>query len=340
MNYKSTKKCLILVAAFMMLFLCACSKGKADKDKLRIVATGFSEYDWTREILGDKKDKAELTYLLDRGVDIHSFEPTADDIIRISQCDIFIYVGGESDNWVPDVLKNATNKDMKVIKLMEVLGDSVKEEEIVEGMQAEEHDHEHGEEHDKEADEDHDHEEEGPESDEHIWLSLKNAQKCCAAIEKAIEEKDSENAEVYKSNLAAYTEKLAELDTAYAGAVEAADCKTLLFGDRFPFRYLTSDYGLTYYAAFAGCSAETEASFETVLFLAGKVDELGLKHVIVIDGSDGKLANTIIDSSAKKDCDVLTLNSLQSVSSKDIEAGCSYITYMEKNLEIIKQALD
>jgi len=324
MNYKSTKKCLILVAAFMMLFLCACSKGKADKDKLRIVATGFSEYDWTREILGDKKDKAELTYLLDRGVDIHSFEPTADDIIRISQCDIFIYVGGESDNWVPDVLRNATNKDMKVIKLMEVLGDSVKEEKIVEGMQAEEHDHE----------------EEGPESDEHIWLSLKNAQKCCEAIEKAIEEKDSENAEVYKSNLAAYTEKLAELDTAYAGAVEAADCKTLLFGDRFPFRYLTSDYGLTYYAAFAGCSAETEASFETVMFLAGKVDELRLKHVIVIDGSDGKLANTIIDSSAKKDCDVLTLNSLQSVSSKDIEAGCSYITYMEKNLEIIKQALD
>ena len=218
--------------------------------KISIVTTIFPEYDWVREILGDKADSAEITMLLDNGVDLHSYQPTADDLIKISDCDLFVYVGGESDGWVDDALKNATNKNRKVINLLEILGDSVKEEETVEGMQEEEEDHEE------------------KEYDEHVWLSLKNAKTLVGAISAALQELDPGNKDTYATNAAAYIEKLSALDGEYQAAVSAGTYQTLLFGDRFPFRYLVDDYGLSYYAAFVGCSAESEASFETVSFLA------------------------------------------------------------------------
>lgn len=293
---------------------------------LKIVTTIFPEYDWVREILGDKADHAEVTMLLDNGVDLHSYQPTADDIIKISDCDLFIYVGGESDGWVEDALKEATNQNMKVINLLDVLGEQVKEEEVVEGMEGEE---------EEEADE-----EEGPEYDEHVWLSVKNAGTLCNAITDALEEIDPANKDTYAANAASYLEKLAALDGEYQTVVDNAARKTVLFGDRFPFRYLVDDYGLSYYAAFAGCSAETEASFETISFLAQKVDELKLPCVLTIEGAKHKIAETIVQNTAEKNQSILTLDSMQSTTSTDVANGTTYLSVMESNLDVLKQALN
>ena len=480
----------------------AAEKGESDSNKLSIVTTIFPEYDWVKEILGDKAESTDLTMLLSSGVDLHSYQPTADDIVKISDCDLFLYVGGESDGWVESVLKNAANRKMKAINLLEVLGDSVKTEEIVEGMQEDGHDHGHSHdeqltendiedrtlsdfagawkslhpfllngdldkfcEHRAEEDEDssttkdtywekykaswqcdaekisingdtitftyadgktvsaeytyagyqpkrndegkirsvryqfktasadapkyvqfndhghepgeaehfhiyfgndgfdalmsgktnpffvkdalsvedildelmgHDH---GEEKDEHVWLSLKNAETLVGAISDALQELDPDNKDTYAANAAAYIEKLSTLDGAYQSAVDGAAHKTVLFGDRFPFRYLVDDYGLGYYAAFAGCSAESEASFETVSFLAKKVDELGLPCVLTIEGKNHKLAETIVQSTAGKNQKVLTMDSMQSMTSKDVANGATYLSVMEQNLSVLKEAL-
>ena len=312
----------------------------SDETRLRVVTTIFPEYDWVREILGDKADNAEVTMLLDNGADLHSYQPTADDIIKISECDLFIYVGGESDDWVDDALKNAANKNMKVINLLEALGERVKTEEVVEGMQEEEHDHDHDHEDADEHDDakEHDHEEEA-EYDEHVWLSLKNAQTLCSAISGVLQQIDPDNKDTYAANASAYIKKLSALDAEYQAAVNAAARKTVLFGDRFPFRYLAEDYGLRYYAAFAGCSAESEASFETVSFLAGKVDELNLPCVLTIEGVQHKIAETIVRNTAAKNQKVLTMDSMQSTTSKDAANGATYLSVMEQNLSVLKEAL-
>lgn len=492
---------------------------KAPEKSLKIVTTIFPEYDWVREVLGDQAENDELTMLLDNGVDLHSYQPTADDIVKISDCDLFIYVGGESDGWVDDALKNATNKNMKVINLLEVLGDSVKAEEVVEGMQETEHDHDHdhskevstfeddevqdrslsdwagdwqsaypfaldgtlddafaamaeesemtakeyktyyqngyktdisniniegdhieftyedgkkvasdykyvgyqnwstgtkaamyrfeavdrtsgapiyiefndhmiepataehfhirmsnesfdaivdpenswptffpagmtGEEicehmegHDHDEDEEHKHEEgeeheHEEEKDEHVWLSLKNAEVLVNAISASLQELDPDNKATYAANSSAYIEKLSALDGEYQAAVDAATYQTVLFGDRFPFRYLVDDYGLSYYAAFVGCSAETEASFETISFLAKKVDELGLPCVLTIEGAQHKIAETIVQNTAEKNQKVLTMDSMQSTTSEDVANGTTYLSVMEQNLSVLKEALD
>ena len=507
------KKIFTIFLALTMVvgLLAGCGKkndaetGEADSDKLKVVTTIFPEYDWVKDILGDKAGSTDLTMLLSNGVDLHSYQPTADDIVKISDCDLFVHVGGESDGWVESVLKNAANKNVKVINLLEVLGDSVKTEESVEGMQEAEHAHDHSkevstfedhevqdrslsdwegswqsaypfaldgtlddafavmaEEGEMTADEyktyyqkgyktditnidiagdhitftyengkkagtdykyigyyiqnwstgtkaamyrfeavdrtsgapiyiefndhmiesaaaehfhirmsnesfdaivdpenswptffpadmtgeelcehmeghGHDH---GEEFDEHVWLSLKNAVVLVGAIADALQELDPDNKDTYAANAAAYIEKLSALDGAYQSAVNGAAYKTVLFGDRFPFRYLVDDYGLSYYAAFAGCSAESEASFETVSFLAKKVDELGLPCVLTIEGKNHKLAETIVQSTAAKNQKVLTMDSMQSTTSEDVANGTTYLSVMEQNLGVLKEALD
>ena len=342
-----------VVAAFLALgSLTACnSAGAKGNGKLQIVTTIFPEYDWVMNVLGDKASGADVTMLLDNGVDLHSFQPTAADIMKISSCDLFIYVGGESDEWVEDALKEAVNKDMVVINLMDELGDAVKEEELVEGMQGEDeeehdhddhdedHDHEDHEEHDEDHEHEHHHEEGEVEYDEHVWLSLRNAQVLVKSISEALQKIDAGNAEAYKKNADSYIESLKSLDADYKAAVDAASNKTILFGDRFPFRYMVDDYGLTYYAAFVGCSAETEASFETITFLSKKVDELSLPAVLTIEGKDKRVAETIIENTASKNQKVLTLDSMQSVSSNDIKNGTTYLSIMESNLSVLKEAL-
>lgn len=325
------------------------AKGNADSKSIQIVTTIFPEYDWVKEILGANPAEAEITMLLDNGVDLHSYQPTAEDIMKISICDLFIYVGGESDEWVDDALKEAVNPDMKVLNLLEILGTDVKEEEIVEGMEAEdEHDHEHedGDGHEHEEGEEHEdgdgheHEEGEVEYDEHVWLSLDKAEKICEAIKDALVEIDAGNKDVYEANAKSYEEKLEELDEKFEAVVSSASKKTLLFGDRFPFRYFVDDYDLSYYAAFVGCSAETEASFETITFLAGKVDELGLTSIMTIESSDKKIAETIKSNTKDKDQKILTMDSMQSTTSKDVEGGATYLSIMESNLEVLKEALN
>ena len=326
----------LLLALFVLVgALAGCGKQNDTNktDKLSIVTTIFPEYDWVREILGDKADNAEITMLLDNGVDLHSYQPTADDIVKISDCDLFIYVGGESDGWVGDALRNAANRNMKVINLLEVLGDSVKTEEIVEGMQ-EEHEHEDAHAHDDA--EEHEHEEE---ANEHVWLSLKNAKMLVRVISKALQELDPDNKDIYAANADAYVKKLSALDADYQAAVDAASNKTILFGDRFPFRYLVDDYGLRYYAAFVGCSAETEAGFETISFLAKRVDEWKLPCVLTIEGAQHKIAETIVQNTTTKNQKVLTMDSMQSTTTQDVKNGTTYFSVMEKNLSVLKEAL-
>ena len=476
------------------------TQATADNDKqLKIVTTIFPEYDWVKEIAGEEASNMDLTMLLDNGVDLHSYQPTADDMMKISDCDLFVYVGGESDEWVEDALKEAVNKDMQVINLLDVLKDSIKTEEAMPGMQAEEgHNHgyshfddsdvqdrtlsdwdgdwqsvypylqegvldqvmekkaENGEKTAKEYKEyyengyktdvsqitidaenntmsfvkngvastatyeykgyqiydyesgsrgvryffeatggdadapkyvqfsdhgiapgkaEHFHiyagndgfdalseemenwptyypadmsgteiaedmlEHEEKEYDEHVWLSLKNAQTLCSAIAEALETIDPEHKDVYAANVTSYNESLASLDSQYQDAVANASQKTLLFGDRFPFRYLVDDYGLKYYAAFAGCSAESEASFETISFLAKKVDELGLKNIMTIENSDQKIAKTIRDNTEDKNQKILSLDSMQSTTSEDVKNGTTYLSVMENNLNVLKEAL-
>lgn len=312
------------------------------KDGISIVTTIFPEYDWVRQITAGN-DKVDITMLLDNGVDLHSYQPTADDIMKIATCDVFIYVGGESDEWVEDALKEAINPDMQVINLLDTLGNSAKEEEIVEGMEAvEEHDHsEEVSTFEKMSEENGDekHEEEETEYDEHVWLSLKNSELLVDEIANAISIVDEANASLYEENAAAYVKELDSLDKQYADAVANANVNTVLFGDRFPFRYMVDDYNLDYYAAFVGCSAETEASFETITFLAGKVDELGLNTVLTIENSDEKIAKTIIENTKAKDAKILSMNSMQSTTSDDVTAGATYLSIMEENLKVLTDAL-
>lgn len=323
--------CIALSLVLTAGMLAGCKPSSAPEsssEKLRIVTTIFPEYDWIREILGEQAQRAELTMLLDNGVDLHSFQPTAQDVAAISNCDLFLYTGGESDAWVDDALANAANPERMTMNLMDILGDRVKTEEVVEGMQeTEEH---HG------PEEDHDHEEE---HDEHIWLSLKHAAVLCGAIADALGALDPDHRSTYTENAAAYIQKVTDLDQRYQAAVNTAPNRTLLFADRFPFRYLVDDYGLTYYAAFSGCSAETEASFETVAFLAGKVDALALPCVLTIEGTTHRVAETVVDNTRTKDQAILTLDSMQSVTAADVAAGTSYLAVMEQNLETLKAAL-
>lgn len=303
------------------------TKPSTSEDAISVVTTIFPEYDWVTQ-LTEGNDNVEVTMLLDNGVDLHSFQPTADDVIKIADCDMFIYVGGESDEWVEDALAESTNEDMVVINLMEVLGETVKAEELVEGMEGEE-----------EAEEEKDGEEE-VEYDEHVWLSLKNSKELVQAIADGLAKIDSENADLYQTNASAYVKELDALDKEYENAVKEGTFDTILFGDRFPFRYLVDDYQLNYYAAFVGCSAETEASFETITFLAQKVDELGLKAVLQIESADGKIAQTIVDNTKDKDQEILTLDSMQATTSEDVKNGATYLAIMKSNLEVLKQALN
>ena len=317
------------VSAAMIMGLASCSNAGSSKKegKVSIVCTIFPEYDWVRNIT-EGVDGAEITYLLDSGADLHSYQPTAEDILKISECDLFIYAGGESDTWVPDALENKRNDDMKIINMLDVVGDKAKEEEVKEGMQAEEeeHDHEEGEEEEKEY-------------DEHTWLSVENAKTVCKKIADDLCEADEDNKDKYKSNLESYLKELDALDSDFKAFADSAKQKTLIFGDRFPFRYFTDEYGFDYYAAFVGCSAETEASFETIAFLANKADELGAKTIFTIENSDGKIAQAVIDNTKTKDAKTATLYSLQSVTKEQLDSEHTYISLMRKNLETLKSAL-
>ena len=329
---------------------------KGNSNKISIVCTTFPQYDWVKNILGEEAERFNVTLLLDNGVDMHSYQPAVKDIATAGSSNLFIYVGGESDTWVEDALKEAKNKDLKAINLMETLGNSVKEEEVVEGMQEEReslgHSHEKSSKEKQEQTQKESHEnsqeingqkeaaDEEPEYDEHIWLSIRNAEIMVKNIEKAIEQLDSDNAKVYQTNAENYIKKLDTLDKQYVNTIQNAKYKAILFGDRFPFRYMADDYDLKYYAAFAGCSAETMAGFETVTFLAKKADELRLPVILTIENSDGRIAEAVKSNTTKKNQKILAMNSLQSVTKEQIADGITYLQVMQENLSVLSEALN
>ena len=316
-----------LFALLLGLSLVATSAGCAQKTAtgsagIQVVCATAPLYDWTRQITKGTTS-TEQKLIIGKGTDLHSFQPSAADIIAIKNADVLIYVGGESDGWIRDALKETLNKNQKVVCLMDVLKDSIVEEEVVEGMQGEdEHDHE-----------DHDHEE-GPEYDEHVWMSLRLAAKSCKAIEEAIASVAKADASKFKANLDEYLSKLDALDKQYEQVVKGARLDTMVVADRYPFRYLAEDYKLKYSAAFVGCSAETEASFETVKFLADKIKALDSKTILTIENSDGKIAKTIIETSGKTDVKIEALDSMQSCGEE-----LDYLSVMTGNLEKLKAAL-
>ena len=329
---------------------------KGNSNKISIVCTTFPQYDWVKNILGEEAERFNVTLLLDNGVDMHSYQPAVKDIATAGSSNLFIYVGGESDTWVEDALKEAKNKDLKAINLMETLDNFVKEEEVVEGMQEERkslgHSHEKSSKEKQEQTQKESHEnsqeingqkeaaDEEPEYDEHIWLSIRNAEIMVKNIEKAIEQLDSDNAKVYQTNAENYIKKLDTLDKQYANTIQNAKYKAILFGDRFPFRYMADDYDLKYYAAFAGCSAETMAGFETVTFLAKKADELRLPVILTIENSDGRIAEAVKSNTTKKNQKILAMNSLQSVTKEQIADGITYLQVMQENLSVLSEALN
>lgn len=327
--------CMVMILILGMISGCAVNNKEsmaADDGKIHVMCTTFPIYDWTRQIVGEDNEDVEVTLLLDNGTDMHSYQASAMDVAEISSCDILIYVGGESEKWVDDIVKDAVNQDMKVIRLLNVLGENVHEEEIIEGMQEENHEEEHVEDGKEESEE--------AEYDEHVWLSLKNAGILCETIKNVLCEADSSNADIYEAHYAEYSAQLKELDTRYEQMTGTSARKTILFGDRFPFRYLTEDYRIRYYAAFPGCSAETEASFETVAYLAKKMDEENLPAILVIENSDKKLAQTILSNTADKNREILVMDSMQSVGKEEMKNGVTYLSIMEENYKTLSKALN
>ena len=305
--------------------------------KLSIVTTIFPAYDWVKQVVGDNKN-VEISFLIDKGVDLHSYQASAADIAKITDSDLFVYVGGESDDWAEDIIKE--NPNLKYINMVDSIGEAALAEELVEGMQdEEEHDHE-GEEHAHEegehAHEEGEHEDGEEEIDEHVWLSIKNAETIVSAIEAKLAEIDPDNKAEYEKNANDYLAKLDELDKEYKDTLSSIQNKTIIVGDRFPFRYLVNEYGIKYYAAFTGCDAGSEASFETVKFLANKMDELNMTDIFIIDGSKGDLAKTIVENTKDKNAKVLVLDSMQSTKSSD---NANYLDIMKKNLEVLKEVL-
>ena len=298
--------------------------------KLSIVTTIFPAYDWVKQVVGDNKN-VEISFLIDKGVDLHSYQASAADIAKITDSDLFVYVGGDSDDWAEDIIKE--NPNLNYINMVDSIGEAALAEELVEGMQDEE---EHDNESEEHANEEGEHEDGEEEIDEHVWLSIKNAETIVSAIEAKLAEIDPDNKAEYEKNANDYLAKLDELDKEYKDTLSSIQNKTIIVGDRFPFRYLVNEYGIKYYAAFKGCDAGSEASFETVKFLANKMDELNMSDIFIIDGSKGDLAKTIVDNTKDKNAKVLVLDSMQSTKSSD---NASYLDIMKKNLEVLKEVL-
>ena len=315
----------LVTAAVMISFLTGCGNEKEDSGKLSIVCSVYPAYDFIMNIVGEHSDNIEVTYLLEKGVDMHNFQPTAEDIIAITQSDLMVYVGGESDGSIQDILSTVNTNAIQLLSLVEL-----KEEELLPGMTS---DHNH-----ESEDDDHKH---VVEYDEHVWLSVRNSIEIVEKLCESVCAIDADNKDVYAANAEAYINKLAELDKKYEDMVNKAKRKVLLVADRFPFAYLAEDYGLTCYAAFPGCSAETEAGFETVIFLANKVKEYKLPVIFILENSSGSVADTVVSAAAENtDLKINVLDSMQSVSRTQIDNGYSYIMVMEKNLLALTEALN
>ena len=330
-------KKLISIILFSVLMLgaligCAQKNGEttgnsaAEETRVSVVTTIFAPYDFARVITGGN---ADLTMLLPPASESHSYEPSPQDIIKIQNSDIFIYVGGETDSWVEAILKSMDTDKMKIISLLECV--EVVEEEIVEGMQVG-----HGEddsEHDDEDDDDHGEEKE---FDEHVWTSPKNAKLIVKKIYDTLCEVDAENRDAYSKNTESYLTELDKLDDEFQSVVDSASRRLIVFGDRFPFRYFADAYDLEYFAAFPGCSTETEASAATVAFLIDKINAEDIPVVFHAELSNQKMADIISEGTGAK---ILQLHACHNVSKAEFESGIGYLELMRQNVQNLKEAI-
>lgn len=298
-------------------------------EEVLIVATNFPAYDFARAVAGDK---ADIKMLIKPGVELHDFEPTPSDIIDIKNSELFIYTGGESDGWIENILGDIDTDKTKIFKMMDVV--NVVEEEIVDGME-EEYRYEYG--YDNGGDKyQYYHDEEEIEYDEHVWTSVKNAVKIINSIRDELTEISPENKQVFEENAKKYTNQLADLDLEFQNIVSNGNRKTIIFGDRFPLRYFVDDYGLNYYAAFPGCSEQTEANSRTIAFLVEKIKSENIPVVLKIEMSSGNVAKTIADETGAK---VLTFNAAHNISADDFKNGRTYAEIMKENLMVLEEAL-
>lgn len=306
----------ILLSLALLLCVSACGETpEQDTDnRLSIVTTLFPAYDFAREIAGER---ASVSLLVPPGAEAHSFEPTARDMIRIRECDLFFCNGGESEAWVEELLEDQQIETLVMLDCVDAL-----EEEVREGMQ--------------EIYEEEESEEEGPEYDEHVWTSPVNARRICEALCERLCTLDPEGEQVYRANLARYAAQLDELDAAFRQAVESGSRRTVIFADRFPVRYFVEEYGLDYYAAFPGCADDTEPSAKTVAFLIDKVREEEIPAVFTIEFSNEKMADVICEDTG---CRKLRFHSCHNVTAEELENGVSYLQLMEENVTALKEAL-
>ena len=317
--------------------LTGCGTGRAedasekaqDDGRISVVTTIFPQYDFVRQIAGDSVD---LKMLLKPGEETHSYEPTPQDIIAIQNSDIFIYVGGESDAWVEDILDSMPDAGMRTLKLIDCV-DTV-EEEHVEGMQEQPgHSHEEEEYHGDETEEAHS----VHEIDEHVWTSPVNASAIVDEIKELLAQTDPENRQRYEENAEAYEAELAALDAAFREVVDNAGRRLVIFGDRFPFRYFADEYGLDYYAAFPGCASDTEPSAAVMAFLINKVAEEKVPAVLKMELSNENIANAIAEATGTE---VRTFYSCHNLTAEEFENGETYLSMMQKNVETLKEVLN
>lgn len=297
----------------------ASAASQEDSENISIVCANFPEYDFARQIAGGG---ADITMLLKPGAESHSFEPTPQDIITIQNSDLFIYVGGDSDEWVADILDSMDRSAMTVFKLMDCV--NLVEEELGEGMQAEAEEADAG-------------EEEGPEMDEHVWTSPANAMEIVQDLSDTLCKIDPDNQDTYQANTKAYLAELQSLDDAFREVISSAACKEIIVGDRFPFRYFCEEFGLTYYAAFPGCSTDTEADPATVAFLIDKVKEDKIPVVFHIELSNEEMCDSICEATGAKS---ELLNAVHNVSDEDFKNGVTYIDLMKHNVDVLREALN
>lgn len=331
MNIKINHLYKLLISGFIIfstILLSACySENSTSKGKKNIVVASYPEYDWLCHILGENQNQYNITLLMNKGVDLHSYQPSIQDMAKIVEADLFLYNGGISYQWVDKVEKQVNKSDRQSLNLMESLSHHTP---LLEGSQCtHEHEHEH----------EHEHHHAEHDVDEHIWLSLRNAIILCNIIEEALSQLDPEYSHVYEANKKDYIAKLSELDTQFTDFVQSAPRNTLIIADRFPFLYLMRDYKLQYHAAFEGCSAETEASFETVAELTKLVTELSPPAIIILNGGMKKLAETILKNSDNTHCRILEVNAIHSATPTSTQDSESYANIMETNLKVFKEAL-
>ncbi|MBR5229925.1 MAG: zinc ABC transporter substrate-binding protein [Firmicutes bacterium] len=335
----------ILLSALLILTASGCKSNISDTSKsgeMQVLCAAFAEYDWTRAILGENPGNIQLSLLNESGMDMHSYQPSVADMVKIADADLVIFTGGESEFWIEDALISSGSEAANHLCLMEIFlhHHDLSDRYTLDCEEEEGHDHDHGDE--EEEGHDHDHEGHLHTTDEHLWLSPKMAPTFVGEIAEALSELDPANRDYYAQNLRNYITRISTLDFQFEEAVRLAYEKgsvTILVADRYPLKYLLEDYGIKHIAAFPGCSAETEASFETILSLSEAFDHLNLSAVAILKKSKTDLAQTVIKNSLRQDAEIIVFDSMQSVTAKDIKAGATWLSVMEENLEALTQAL-